>query len=143
MSRPLMSALTANARIAPNARRKMLPPMPIGPSLVMPPEEGGMVDRSRTSMSVFTPAAESVIRQAEAHDRADPRAPAARQGRDSGYEERLRSTTHQEGRGGRGRGRRLAGRRGHRAAAGAVLVSRAHPADVAGRRGGTHTGNAR
>src|SRR3954451_3376626 len=98
MSRPLMSALTANARIAPKARRKMLPPMPIGPSLVMPPEEGGMVERSRTSMSVFTPAAESVIRQAEAHDRADPRAAAARQGRDPGYQGGLRSPPHREGR---------------------------------------------
>jgi hypothetical protein len=32
MSNPLMSALTANAKIAPTASRKMLPPMPIAAS---------------------------------------------------------------------------------------------------------------
>src|SRR5690349_14409747 len=61
MSSPLMSAFTANARIAPNARRKILPPMPIWP----PELVAAAPSRGNTSNRISTPAADSSIRQAE------------------------------------------------------------------------------
>src|SRR4051812_5811332 len=56
MSIPLMSALTANAKIAPNASRKILPPMPIAG--LLDPHRGQCVEKR------FTHPPETSIRQA-------------------------------------------------------------------------------
>src|SRR5688500_7065960 len=62
MSSPLMSALTAIARIAPSGRRRILPPMPID---LASQARGCRTEPRHESCGVSTQAGDCSIRQAE------------------------------------------------------------------------------